>query len=158
MQGTNHAFSYQVCKSFQLACYFQRRRLKCKSLRTTSPMDAKWWQYLTWTFGSGDLTFRRTTRATFLEGLETSQAIVLDKQSNISLSIRSEDSHLRFLIASRRYNRLWLEEHFWQLVASQLVTAHTMLLVLQKLIMYLPIRGQEGILDLESIQRHHTLL
>jgi hypothetical protein len=94
-------------------------------LRTTSPMDAKWWQYLTWTFGSGDLAFRRTTRATFLEGLETSHAVVLDKQSTISLSIRGKDSHLRFLIVSRRYNSLWLKEHFWQLVASQLVTAHT---------------------------------
>jgi len=78
-----------VCNWFQLAWYFQRRRLKCKSLCTTSPMDAKWWQYLTWPFGSGELTFRRTTRATFMEGLETSHAVVLDKKSKMSLSIRS---------------------------------------------------------------------
>ena len=44
--------SYQVW--FQLAKWFQRRRLKCKSLRKTT-IDTKWWQYLTWPFGSGEL-------------------------------------------------------------------------------------------------------
>jgi hypothetical protein len=36
---------------FQLAQWFQRRRLKCNSLQMTKRLpttDAKWWQYLTW--------------------------------------------------------------------------------------------------------------
>jgi hypothetical protein len=39
---------------FHLAKLFQRRRLKYEKVnrRTT---DAKWWQYLTWPFGSGEL-------------------------------------------------------------------------------------------------------
>ena len=43
---------------FQLAQWFQRRRLKCNSLQMTKRLpttDAKWWQYLTWHFGSGEL-------------------------------------------------------------------------------------------------------
>jgi len=32
---------------FKLAKWFQRRRLKCKSL-WTAKMEAKWWQYHTW--------------------------------------------------------------------------------------------------------------
>ena len=35
------------------AWWFQRRRLKCKSLRTTT--DAKWWLYIAWPFGSSEL-------------------------------------------------------------------------------------------------------
>jgi len=35
--------------SSQLVQWFQRRRWKCKC------MDAKWWQYLTWHFGSSML-------------------------------------------------------------------------------------------------------
>ena len=38
---------------FQLAWWFQRRILKCKSLRTTT--DAKWWLYIAWPFGSSEL-------------------------------------------------------------------------------------------------------
>jgi hypothetical protein len=39
---------------FQLAWWFQRRRLKWKSLRTT--IDAKWWLYMiTWPFGPSEL-------------------------------------------------------------------------------------------------------
>ena len=45
--------SHQVW--FHLVQWFQRRRLKCKSLRTTTrTIDTKWWQYLTCPFGSGE--------------------------------------------------------------------------------------------------------
>ena len=42
-RGPSKEHSYQVW--FQLTLWFQRRRLKCKSLRTT-PSDAKWWLFL----------------------------------------------------------------------------------------------------------------
>ena len=42
--------SYQVW--FHMAQWFQRRRLKCKSLQTRM---ANWWQYVKWAFGSGEL-------------------------------------------------------------------------------------------------------
>ena len=38
---------------FQLAWWLQRRRLKCKSLRTMT--DAKWWLYIAQPFGSSEL-------------------------------------------------------------------------------------------------------
>jgi hypothetical protein len=44
--------SYQIW--FQLTQWFQRRRLKCKRLQTTTT-DTKWWQYLTLPFGSDKL-------------------------------------------------------------------------------------------------------
>ena len=52
---------------FHLAQLFQRSRLKYEKVngrktddgRTT---DAKWWQYLTWPFGSGELKMRSRSR------------------------------------------------------------------------------------------------
>ena len=53
-RGPFNEHSYQVW--FQLTPWYQRRRLKCKSLRMTMlSTDAKWWQYFTWPFGSGEL-------------------------------------------------------------------------------------------------------
>jgi hypothetical protein len=40
-------------KCFQLAWWFHRRRLKCRSLRTTT--DAKRWLCIAWLFGSSEL-------------------------------------------------------------------------------------------------------
>ena len=51
LRGTSNEHSYKIW--FKLAQWFHRRRLKCKSLWTTT--DAKWWQYLTWPFGSSEL-------------------------------------------------------------------------------------------------------
>jgi hypothetical protein len=41
-RGSSYEHSHQVW--FHLVQWFQRKRLKCKSIRTT---DTKWWQYLT---------------------------------------------------------------------------------------------------------------
>ena len=46
--------------------------------------------------------FFKTSRGTFLASLLTSHAVVLEKKSKISRPIRGQDSHLRFLIASKR--------------------------------------------------------
>jgi hypothetical protein len=40
---------------------FQRRRLKCEKVNGRT-MDAKWWQYLTWPFGPGELKNKQITK------------------------------------------------------------------------------------------------
>lgn len=68
--SSNEHSSQQVW--IQLAQWFQGRRLKCKSLGLWRPgwwrqMEAKWWQYLTWSSGSDELTLLLRATALLLE-------------------------------------------------------------------------------------------
>ena len=52
-------YIYAFCQVwFHLAQLFQRRRLKCEKVNGQTT-DAKWWQYLTWLFGPGELKINK---------------------------------------------------------------------------------------------------
>jgi hypothetical protein len=76
-----------------LAQLFQRSRLKYEKVngRTT---DAKWWQYLTWPFGSGELK-------NVIHSLESSQRLRL---LNIHLVSSNFFTIFKIYFVYRKYN------------------------------------------------------
>jgi hypothetical protein len=64
-QSNEHSFQ----DWFQFVQRFQRGRLKCKSLRTMTHTDVKWWQYLTWPFADSGFDFKIICFYTFYTNL-----------------------------------------------------------------------------------------